>query len=442
MIGGLRPSRSSTLRSGLGFPAPVFCLVASLLGFLWLGSGPTAAQHPGGNATIVYEGVSRPAFCDRENFIFLSTVQGPLLRPHTIDPTRSDPLDLVLIRRRFSSGQQEEVPVPGLHPDSSSDLELTCHRRVAIIEESFISAHSRGVALDWPAAASQAILLARFADTPIARPATLLTALTPGPRSQVFLAGASRPVQDTDLERLERIDRSTGSRFGVIVAMPQTLAYWPGSLVAVRSDASKSPRIGLNVHGDSVTSVVIFTGATNAPTAIAGVPLEIAGAPASPTRGTAAVLSSPTLVTFSYDQREEGRIREVTGLAECEIAARAGHPVVTCTPIFSFALPWAKFTDLWVNRKIVAGLDESRRSAVVADSTGQPADQTCVRFIDLPAPNGLGEASSPCDAVVAGRALDVAVLSADSAALVIAFPGDPRRSDGVFRAVVVHRRRP
>jgi hypothetical protein len=423
-------------------PAPVSRLVASLLGLLWLGSGPTAAQQQGDNVTILYEGVARPALCDRQSFVFLSTVQGPLLRPHTIDPTRSDPLDLVLVRRRFGSGQQEEVPVPGLHPDSSSDLELTCHQRIAIIDESFISAHSRGVALDWPASAKQATLLAHFIDTPTARPATLLTALPPGPRSQVYLAGASRPLQDADLERLKTIDRSTGSLFGVIVAMPQALAYWPGSLVAVRSDASRSTRIGLNVHGESVTSVVLFTGVTNTPTALAGVPLEIAGAPARPTRATAAALSSPTLVAFSYDQREEGRVREIAGLTECEVGARAGHPVVICTPIFSLAFPWATFTDMWVNRKIVAALDESGRSAVMADSSGQPADQTCIRFIDLPAPDGLIEASSPCDAVVAGRALDVAALSTDSAALVIAFPGDPRRSDGDFRAVVVHRRRP
>ena len=423
-------------------PASVSRLAASLLGFLWLGSGPAAAQQQGGNVTILYDGVARPAFCDRQSFVFLSTAQGPLLRPHTVDPTRSDPIDLVLIRQRFGSGRHEEVPVPGLHPDSSSDLELTCHQRIAIIEESFISAHSRGVALDWPAGADQVTLLAHFIDTPTARPATLLTALPPGPRSQIYLAGASGPLQDADLERLKTIDRSTGSLFGVIVAMPQALAYWPGSLVAVRSGAGKSTRIGLNVHGESVTSVVLFTGATNTPTAIASVPLEIAGAPASPMRVTAAAVSSPTLVTFSYDRREEGRVREVTGLAECDVGARAGHPVVTCAPIFSLALQWAKFTDMWANRKIVAALDESGRSAVVADSTGQPADQTCVRFIDLPAPKGLSEAQSPCDAVVDGRALDVAALSADSAALVIAFPGDPRRSDGVFRAVVVHRRRP
>jgi hypothetical protein len=52
------------------------------------------------------------------------------------------------------------------------------------------------------------------------------------------------------------------------------------------------------------------------------------------------------------------------------------------------------------------------------------------------------EASDTCDAVVPGRALDIAALSADSAALVIAFPGDPRRTDGVFQAVLVTRRRP
>lgn len=88
---------------------------------------------------------------------------------------------------------------------------------------------------------------------------------------------------------------------------------------------------------------------------------------------------------------------------------------------------------MWINRKIVAALDESGRVAVMADSTGQPADQTCVRFIALPASNGLSEASAACDVVVPGRALGVTALSADSAALVIAFPGDPGRTDGVFR---------
>ena len=196
------------------------------------------------------------------------------------------------------------------------------------------------------------------------------------------------------------------------------------------------------MHGESVSSVLLFTGATNAPTAVSGVPLEIAGAPASPTRATAATSSSPTLVSFSYDQREEGQIREIAGLAECEVGAREGHPIVTCTPIFRLALRWAKFSDMWVNRKIVAALHETGQSAVMADSSSQPADQTCIRFIDLPAPSGLSEASAACDAVIPGRALDIAALSADSAALVIAFPGDPRRTDGVFRIVTVSRRRP
>ena len=97
---------------------------------------------------------------------------------------------------------------------------------------------------------------------------------------------------------------------------------------------------------------------------------------------------------------------------------------------------------MWVHRKIVAALDESGQGAVMAEGSGQPADQTCISFIDLPAPSGVSEASAACDAVVPGRALDVAALSADSAALVIAFPGDPRRTDGVFRVVTVSRRRP
>src|SRR6476646_8007041 len=112
--------------------APLLGLVSSLLGLLWLCGGPVAAQQQAGTATILYEGVARPAFCDRESFVFVSTVQGPLLWPHTIDPTRSNPLDLVLIRRRFGSEQREEVRVPGLNPDSSSDLELYCHQRIAI----------------------------------------------------------------------------------------------------------------------------------------------------------------------------------------------------------------------------------------------------------------------------------------------------------------------
>jgi hypothetical protein len=199
-------------------------LFACLLALLWFGIEPAAAQQQGGVVTILYEGVARPAFCDRQSFVFLSTVQGALLRSHTVDVTRSDPIDLVLVRRRLDSGQQEEVRVPGLQPESSSDLELHCHQRITVIDESSISAHSRGVALDWPAATNQATLLTHFVDTPTARPATLLTELPPGSRSQLYLAGASRPLQDTDLERLKLMDRETGSQFGVIVAMPQALA--------------------------------------------------------------------------------------------------------------------------------------------------------------------------------------------------------------------------
>jgi len=425
------------------FPSAILPrLVASSLALLSLGVGPAAAQQQAAVVTVVYDGVARPSLCDRQSFVFLSTVQGPLLRPHTVDVTRSDPIDLVLVRRRLDSGQREEVRVPGLQPESSSDLELHCHQRITVIEESSISAHSRGVALDWPAAANQATLLTHFVDTPTARPATLLTELPPGSRSQLYLAGASRPLQDTDLERLKLMDRETGSQFGVIVAMPQALAYWPGSLVGIRSDASKSMRVGLNVHGESAASVVLFTGATNTPAAISDVPLEISGALASPTRVTAASSSSPTLVSFSYEQREEGRIREIAGLAECEVGARAGKPIVTCTPLFRLALQWAKFDDMWVHRKIVAAFDESGRRAVMADSTGQPADQACIRFIDLPAPSDVNEASGTCDAVVPGRPLDIVALSADKATLVIAVPGDPRRTDGVFQVVLLTRRRP
>jgi len=425
------------------FPSAILPrLVASSLALLSLGFGPAAAQQQAAVVTVVYDGVARPSLCDRQSFVFLSTVQGPLLRPHTVDVTRSDPIDLVLVRRRLDSGQREEVRVLGLQPESSSDLELHCHQRINVIEESSISAHSRGVALDWPAAANQATLLTHFVDTPTARPATLLTELPPGSRSQLYLAGASRPLQDTDLERLKLMDRETGSQFGVIVAMPQALAYWPGSLVGIRSDASKSMRVGLNVHGESAASVVLFTGATNTPAAISDVPLEISGALASPTRVTAASSSSPTLVSFSYEQREEGRIREIAGLAECEVGARAGKPIVTCTPLFRLALQWAKFDDMWVHRKIVAAFDESGRRAVMADSAGQPADQACIRFIDLPAPSDVNEASGTCDAVVPGRPLDIVALSADSAAVAIAVPGDPRRTDGVFQVILVTRHRP
>jgi hypothetical protein len=129
-------------------------------------------------------------------------------------------------------------------------------------------------------------------------------------------------------------------------------------------------------------------------------------------------------------------------MAECDVGIRAGHPIVTCMPIFRLALQWTKFNDMWANRKIVAAVDESGRHAVMADGTGQSTDQTCIRFIDLPAPSGLSEASATCDAVVLGQALDIAALAADSAALVIAFPGDPMRTDGIFRAVAVSRRRP
>src|SRR6266545_5455485 len=87
--------------------------------------------------------------------------------------------------------------------------------------------------------------------------------------------------------------------------------------------------------------------------------------------------SSPSLVSFSYEQREEGRIREIAGLAECEVGARAGNPIVTCTPLFRLALQWANFNDMYVHRKIVAAFDDSGRRAVMADSAGQPADEAC-----------------------------------------------------------------
>ena len=97
---------------------------------------------------------------------------------------------------------------------------------------------------------------------------------------------------------------------------------------------------------------------------------------------------------------------------------------------------------MYVHRKIVAAIDESGRRAVMADSAGQPSNQACIRFIDLPAPSDVNEASGTCDAVVPGWPLDIVALSADNAALVIAVPGDPRRTDGVFQVVLVTRRRP
>src|SRR5688572_18029413 len=133
--------------------ATLLRLFACLLALLWLGVEPGVSQQHGAVATVLYEGVARPAFCDRQSFVFLSTIQGPLLRPHTVDMTRSDPIDLVLVRGRFDSGQREEVQVPGLKPESTSDLELHCHQRISVIDESFITMHSRGVVLDWPAAA-------------------------------------------------------------------------------------------------------------------------------------------------------------------------------------------------------------------------------------------------------------------------------------------------
>lgn len=213
-------------------PATLPRLFVCSLALLSLGVGPAAAQQQAAVLTVVYDGVARPSLCDRQSFVFLSTVQGPLLRPHTVDVTRSDPIDLVLVRRRLDSGQREEVRVPGLQPESSSDLELHCHQRINVIEESSISAHSRGVALDWPAAANQATLLTHFVDTPTARPATLLTELPPGSRSQLYLAGASRALQDTDLERLKLMDRETGSQFGVIVAMPKPSHIGPEAWLA------------------------------------------------------------------------------------------------------------------------------------------------------------------------------------------------------------------
>ena len=109
-------------------------LATCLLALLWLGVEPAGTQQQGGVVTVLYEGVARPAFCDRQSFVFLTTVQGPLLRSHTVDMTRSDPIDLVLVRGRFDSGQREEVQVPGLKPEfdvgPGTSLSSThiCHR--------------------------------------------------------------------------------------------------------------------------------------------------------------------------------------------------------------------------------------------------------------------------------------------------------------------------
>ena len=73
-------------------PATLPRLVASSLTLLSLGVGPAAAQQQAAVVTVVYDGVARPSLCDRQSFVFLSTVQGPLLRPHTVDITRSTPL--------------------------------------------------------------------------------------------------------------------------------------------------------------------------------------------------------------------------------------------------------------------------------------------------------------------------------------------------------------
>ena len=89
-------------------PATLPRLVASSLALLWLGVGPAATQQQAAVVTVLYDGVARPAFCDRQSFVFLSTIQGPLLRPHTVDMTRSDPVDLVLVRRRFDSDSERK----------------------------------------------------------------------------------------------------------------------------------------------------------------------------------------------------------------------------------------------------------------------------------------------------------------------------------------------
>jgi len=73
-------------------------LVALSLVWLWLGVGPAVTQQQAAVVTVQYDGIARPVFCDRQRFVFLSTVQGPLLRSHTVDMTRSDPINLVLVR--------------------------------------------------------------------------------------------------------------------------------------------------------------------------------------------------------------------------------------------------------------------------------------------------------------------------------------------------------
>ena len=44
-------------------------LVAFLFALLWLGVGPAATQQQAGLATVLYDGVARPAFCDRRSFV-------------------------------------------------------------------------------------------------------------------------------------------------------------------------------------------------------------------------------------------------------------------------------------------------------------------------------------------------------------------------------------
>ena len=60
-------------------PATLPRLVASSLALLALGVGPAAAQQRAAVVAVVYDGVAPPSLCDRQSFVFLSTVQGALL---------------------------------------------------------------------------------------------------------------------------------------------------------------------------------------------------------------------------------------------------------------------------------------------------------------------------------------------------------------------------
>ena len=395
---------------------------------------PTLAPAQHATVTVLHQSFTRPAICGPEGFVFLTTPQGPLMPPDRADPAHGELFDLVLARRRFGAAHREESRVPRLQPFSSSDLELHCHRRVVIVTEIFISAHSAGVALDWPQGAPEAGLIAHFTNTPVSRPATLLTSLA-STRSFVFPAATSRRLQAADLGRLKKFDEQVGYGLGTIVAMPPDLEVWPASLIAARSNGGEPVRIG--VDRQRRPDVVALLGGDNyLPTVQDNVPLEIAGTSGTLAYVTAAPLSSFRHVQFAYERGRAGHTQEVVGLAECGVSERVGGPIVRCDPVFQLALPWAQPAERWPERKVVMAMHAGR--AVVGDSLGALRDQTCVRFVEVPASNTPVEAES-CDALVDGRIQEIVVLSADRAALLVSAPGDPHRTDGVHRVLLVTR---